>query len=81
VANFNVQYRVTTSVNNPALGTVVASPSGITGYYNLGTMVTFSVKPKSGHSFSDFVFNGTPTSTNPLVLQVTVPVNVLAEFH
>jgi hypothetical protein len=68
-------------VNHPGLGTIVALPSGASGYYNLGTMVTFTAKPTSGSSFLDFVFNGTPTSANPLVLQVTVPVHVLAEFH
>lgn len=81
VANFNVQYRVAATVNNPSYGSVVVWPSSADGYYNLGTVVSFTAKPRPGRSFSDIVLNGTPTSTNPLVPQVTVPVNVVAEFH
>jgi hypothetical protein len=81
VANFNLQYQVTASVNNTGFGMVVLSPASSSGYYNLGTTITFTAKPKAGHSFSDFVINGTLSSTNPLVLQLTAPLNVVAEFH
>ena len=79
-ANYNVQYLVKATVDNPLHGSIFVSPSSSDGYYDLGMMVTFTAKPKTGYGFSDIVLNGTPASTNPLVLQITVPVNVVAEF-
>ena len=48
-----------------------------TGYLKSSTKVTLTAKPKSGHIFSDFVFSGTASTVNPLLFQVTVPVDVL----
>jgi hypothetical protein len=79
-AHYNLQYHVSTAVDNQHAGTVRVSPASSDGYYTANSQVSFTAYPANGYRFADFQVNGAMNTGNPVVLQVTAPTQVTAEF-
>ena len=78
-ANFNTQYQLTISASPAAGGSVNATPSSTTGYYNAGTSVQLTASPNAGFQFGNWT-GGLSGGTNPQSLTMTAPRNVTANF-
>ncbi|HSB05495.1 MAG TPA: fibronectin type III domain-containing protein [Thermodesulfobacteriota bacterium] len=77
VANFKMQYSLTTSVNSPEGG--VVTPSG-TNWVNQGQKVSVNAKPNSGYKFLNWS-GDVSGSSNPSSVTLDRPMNLVANFQ
>ena len=76
VANFKaIEYTVTASVNDAAMGSVEGA-----GTYNYGSTAILTATANVGYEFVGWTVNGETLTENPLTLTVTSDVNVVANF-
>ncbi|MBV9761656.1 MAG: Ig-like domain repeat protein [Acidobacteriaceae bacterium] len=82
-ASFQTQYLLTTSSSPPGGGSVSAtvnsSPAAANGYYPSGTIVSLTAMPNSLYAFNGWS-GTTSSSSNPLSVTMTAPVNETANF-
>ena len=79
-ATFATQFLLTTNVLPAASGTIVASPSSSTGYYNSGTSVQLTSTASTGYTFTNWTGDVTG-STSPQTVSMTAPRTVTANFQ
>jgi hypothetical protein len=72
-ASYNLQYLLTTSA-----GTGGTASAG--GYFNSRANATIAATPSAGYYFVGFTVGSTTFTTNPLVLPVSAPTSVTANF-
>jgi hypothetical protein len=79
-ATFATQYLLTTGVTPAASGTIVASPSSSSGYYNSGTSVQLTSTASTGYSFINWS-GDVSGSASPQNVSMTAPHSVTANFQ
>ncbi|MBN1567289.1 MAG: hypothetical protein JXA73_05555 [Acidobacteria bacterium] len=79
-ANFDTQYRLTTSVSPQGAGSISLSPALSDHYYASGSFVRLSAIAGSGYAFAGWGFDLTGLE-NPKVIEMTEPRNVIAFFE
>jgi hypothetical protein len=73
------QFLLTTAASPGGAGTVSASPTSGTGYYNTGTVVQLTATANSGYVF-DHWSGGLSGNGNPQSVPMSGPVSVTANF-
>ena len=75
-ASFNVQYQLTTA-SSPAAGGAVSPLSG--AFYYAGAVIGVQAFASSGYQFANFS-GGLSRSTNPQIITLNGPANIVANF-
>jgi hypothetical protein len=70
---------VTVNVNPPLAGTVTTG-GGLFGQYPPGATATITATPNPNYAFANFSGSVPTTSANPLILTVTGPLTIVANF-
>ncbi|MBI4908653.1 MAG: hypothetical protein HY820_33850, partial [Acidobacteria bacterium] len=78
-ANFQTQYRLTTSVTPAGAGSITAAPSSPDGFYDAGSPVQLTAQPNATYSFSSWSGDA-GGGTNPTSLAMTGPRSASANF-
>jgi Leucine-rich repeat (LRR) protein len=78
-ANFTTQYLLTTIASPTSGGTISASPTSASGFYDSGTSVELTAAANSGYVFSNWSGDLTG-SANPRSVTMSAPRSVTANF-
>ena len=83
IANFTIEFQITTEVAPPGAGTVTLTPDRPGGWYDMGQKVRFTATPGTDYSFHYWDFVGIkPTTTNPVVVSVgKSAIHAIAHFQ
>jgi alpha-galactosidase len=79
-ATFTTQYLLTASVSPSGGGSIAASPSAISAYYDAGTQVQLTATANPGCSFVSWA-GGVTGSANPQPITMSAPQAVTANFQ
>jgi hypothetical protein len=77
-ANYDAEYQLTTTVSDPAAGTIAVTPANGDGFYPANALVSLTAKPNPGFTFKGFDL--VPIG-NPVTVAMNGPVKITAFFE